>query len=306
MHSLLARQIKRFVGDPNDLSPELQRFVAAVDEAYEQADADRHTVERSLEIMSRELVARNDELRRLNAEIEKRADELAAANHELEAFSYSVSHDLQAPLRAMGGFCQILMDEHAAQLDDTGRHYLERIDAASRRMTELIEGLLTLARLSRSTLKWQIVDISDLARWIARGLAEADPKRDVRFVVAPGLSAEGDRRLLQVVLENLLRNAWKFTAKHPKALIEVGSTAAGDECAFFVRDDGAGFDMAYSNKLFGAFQRLHLASEFEGTGIGLATVKRIVDRHGGRIWAEGEVERGATFYFTLPGELRAP
>jgi light-regulated signal transduction histidine kinase (bacteriophytochrome) len=263
-------------------------------------------VEHSLEIVSRELVARNEELRRLNAEIARRADELAAANHELEAFSYSVSHDLQAPLRAMGGFCQILMDEHASQLDDTGRHYLQRIDSASRRMTDLIEGLLSLARLSRSTLTFQLVDLSDLARWIARGLAEADPTRDVRFVVASGLTAEGDRRLLQVVLENLLRNAWKFTAKHARARIEVGSTAAGDECAFFVRDDGAGFDMTYSSKLFGAFQRLHLATEFEGTGIGLATVQRIIKRHGGRIWAEGEVEKGATFYFTLPGELRSP
>lgn len=221
---------------------------------------------------------------------------------ELEAFSYSVSHDLRAPLRSINGFGQVLYEDYADKIDDQGRDYLERILSSTRNMETLIDGLLELARLSRSTMEASEIDISELANSIAADLRESQPKRDVSFSIQDHLVATGDPRLLRVALENLLGNAWKYTAKHSQALIEFGANGHDGNTGskdYFVRDDGAGFDMAYADKLFGAFQRLHPVSEFEGTGIGLATVRRIVQRHGGRVWAEGEVDRGATFYFTL-------
>ncbi|MBI5518401.1 MAG: hypothetical protein HY909_31810 [Deltaproteobacteria bacterium] len=255
-----------------------------------------------------ELVQREAEARRLAdaraqllVDLEQKNRDLEAVNKELETFSYSVSHDLRAPLRSIDGFSQALLDDYAATLDDGGAQYLRHVREAAQHMGELIDGLLALARVTRSALHRQEVDLSQLARDVAARLRnhERASARQVEFVVEPGLSAEGDARLLAVVLDNLLGNAWKFTSKRPEARIEVGKFVKDDGPAFFVRDNGAGFDMAYASKLFGAFQRLHAAAEFEGHGIGLATVQRIVHRHGGRIWAEGRVGVGATFHFTL-------
>jgi PAS domain S-box-containing protein len=243
----------------------------------------------------------HDSTERKKAEetIRQRAAEVSAANKELEAFSYSVSHDLRAPLRAIDGFSRILLETYSATLDEQGRHYLERVRTSSQRMAELIDGLLTLSRVTRSELQRRTVDWSRMANSIAEELRRSAPGRTVEFVIHPGMRATGDAALLQLVLENLMTNAWKFTSRHPRARIEVGMTAKAGSPTYFVRDDGAGFDMAYAEKLFVAFQRLHDGNEFEGTGIGLATVDRIVRRHGGRIWAEGEVEKGAAFYFTV-------
>ena len=235
----------------------------------------------------------------LEARVETRTRDLATANRELEAFSYSVSHDLRAPLRAIDGFSKALQSDYGPQLDERARHYLERVRVGTQRMSGLIDDLLGLARLSRRELVRQRVDLSEVARRVGAELQRHHPSRAVRVDIRDGLSAAADPHLLTIVLENLMGNAWKFTGKRDDALIEVGQKADGREASFYVRDNGAGFDMAYADKLFGAFQRLHGDEDFEGTGIGLATVQRIVTRHGGRIWAEGEVDKGATFYFTL-------
>ena len=236
--------------------------------------------------------------------VEQRTAELTAVNKELESFSYSVSHDLRAPLRGLVGFSQALLEDYDDKLDEQGKHCLSRIDAAGRRMGELIDDLLTLSRVTRSQMQRERVDLSAAAREVAAVLREGQPERKVEFVIADGLTVAGDKPLLEAVLENLLGNAWKFTGGHPTATIEFGVTDVENERVYFVRDDGAGFDMAYADKLFGAFQRLHTEEEFPGTGIGLATVQRIVRRHGGRMWAEGEIEKGATFYFTLPARAQ--
>lgn len=225
--------------------------------------------------------------------------QLEAANAELDAFAYSVSHDLRAPLRSIDGFSQALLEDYAGRLDETGQNYLQRVRAATQRMAALIDDLLNLSRVTRSEMVIGTVDVSTLARQLAGELASGDPERKVDVVIAPGLEARADEGLLRVVLQNLIGNAWKFTSKRGDARIEVGMVAANGERAYYVRDNGAGFDMAYAPKLFGAFQRLHRATEFPGTGVGLATVQRIVHRHGGRVWAESAVNRGATFYFTL-------
>jgi len=227
------------------------------------------------------------------------ATQLEAANKELEAFSYSVSHDLRAPLRSLDGFSQALLEDYHDRLDDTGRDFLQRVRAASQRMGTLIDDLLSLSRVTRGDLQVEKVDLSALATALAAELQRSDPQRDVRFAIAPDLVARGDPGLMRLVLQNLLGNAWKFTGKRSPAHVEVGSMAHDGRRAFFVQDDGAGFDMAYAAKLFGAFQRLHASDEFPGSGIGLATVQRIIHRHGGQVWAEGTPGRGATFYFTL-------
>jgi light-regulated signal transduction histidine kinase (bacteriophytochrome) len=241
----------------------------------------------------------NARLRRTNEELGQTTTQLEVLNKELETFSYSVSHDLRAPLRAMDGFSQALLEDYGGKLDDQGRDYLGRVRAASQRMAQLIDDLLNLSRVSRTEMRRGEVDLSTLAREIVEELRKTEPSRQVEAAVAPGLTASGDARLLRVVLANLLGNAWKFTRKKPQARIEFGLADKDGGQAYFVRDEGAGFDMAYVGKLFGAFQRLHSAGEFEGTGIGLATVQRIIRRHGGKVWAEGAVGKGATFYFTL-------
>ena len=245
------------------------------------------------------------EIRALNAGLEariaQRTAELVAANRELEAFSYSVSHDLRAPLRAMEGFAKAIAEECCDKLTPDAQDLVQQIRGAAQRMAEIINGLLALARTSRAELRRTSVDLTALAQAVALDLQKANPGRAVEFDVAPGLVVSADPNLLRTVLENLLDNAWKFTGKHPRARIEVGALERSGERAYFVRDNGAGFDMTYAGKLFQAFQRLHSPAEFEGTGIGLATVQRIIQRHGGKVWAEGEVEKGATFFFTLPG-----
>ena len=247
--------------------------------------------------------ARQAELRERNVVLEERVrertSELAAANKGLEAFSYSASHDLRGPLRAIDGFARVLEKDYAAHLDEKGRDTLRRVREAARKMGQLIDDLLQLSRVERSPAELEAVDLSVLARAIAERLNADEPGRRVTFEIPPRLEVRGDWRLLEVVLENLLGNAWKFTARHASARIELGVTEQDGKRAYFVRDDGAGFDPAHAAQLFEPFQRLHAAREFPGNGIGLATVKRIVELHGGRIWAEAAVEKGATFYFTI-------
>jgi len=225
-----------------------------------------------------------------------------ATSQELEAFSYSVAHDLRAPLRSVDGFSQALLEDYADRLDAEGKKYLGHIRGSAQQMAGLIDDLLELARVSRADLRHERVDLSELARSVLATLRESQPERQVEVVIQDGVVAQADARLLEVVLTNLLGNAWKFTGKRASARIEFAAMAGESAPVYLVRDDGAGFEAAYVGKLFGVFQRLHAAHEFEGTGIGLATVARIVRRHGGRVWAEGEVDRGATFYFTLEEE----
>jgi PAS domain S-box-containing protein len=243
------------------------------------------------------------EISRFNSELEQRVSQrtaqLHAINRELESFAYSVSHDLRAPLRSIRGFCQVLLERYAAQLDAIGLEYLHRACNSSVHMDRLIDDLLKLSHAGRSELHWRSVNLTALAESIAAELRKAEPERHVEFVIEANLRAHGDERLLRVALENLFRNAWKFTGPQPVARIEFGF-APEPEPAFRVRDNGVGFDPAYAGKLFGVFQRLHSTSEFPGTGIGLATVQRIILRHGGRVWATGVVNAGATFYFSLP------
>jgi signal transduction histidine kinase len=229
-------------------------------------------------------------------------DELEEQVRELDAFAYSVSHDLRAPLRSLEGFSQILLEEHAAGLDDEGRRYLERIRANVERMTEMMDALLELSRAARSQLRRERTDLSALAREVAADLTATDPGRPVRFAVADGLVAPGDPNLIRIVLQNLLGNAYKFTAQRPDPLIEVFAERQDGVDVYVVRDNGAGFEARHAHRMFDPFQRLHPASEFEGTGVGLAIVRRIVARHGGQIGATGEPGRGAQVRFSLaPG-----
>jgi light-regulated signal transduction histidine kinase (bacteriophytochrome) len=246
----------------------------------------------------------NDELQQLNETLRTQKEAVEDINRELESFSYSVSHDLRAPLRSIDGFSQILVEELAERLGDEGKKYLQYIRETTQRMGELIDDLLGLARVTRTDIHRTDVDLSALARDTVHRLQVAAPQRRVSITIQEGVRANGDARLLAVVLENLLGNAWKFTAKREHASISFGCEQRGGVPTYFIRDNGAGFDMMYAAKLFGAFQRLHSPSEFEGTGIGLATVQRIVRRHGGRVSAEGQVEGGATFFFTLSGGRR--
>jgi light-regulated signal transduction histidine kinase (bacteriophytochrome) len=238
----------------------------------------------------------------LEQRVRERTAELEAANKELEAFSYSVSHDLRAPLRAMDGFSMALIEDYAGKLDETAMDHLRRIRAGSQRMAGLIDDLLHLSRVTRTEMCPEHVDLTAMAEAIGEELRRSQPDRSVEFVVAPALAANADPRLLRLALFNLIDNAWKFTSKHAQARIEVGELEKNGGRVFFVRDNGAGFDMSYVGRLFGAFQRLHTVQEFEGTGIGLAIVQRIVHRHGGIVWAEGAVGAGATVYFTLGGK----
>jgi light-regulated signal transduction histidine kinase (bacteriophytochrome) len=229
--------------------------------------------------------------------------DLEHKNRELESFSYAVSHDLRAPLRRIDSFSRAALESQSERLDQAGRRYLDRVREASQHMSQLIDDVLYLSRVTRADLRDQEVDLSSLATLILSRLQESEPKRKVEIKVRPGVVITGDGQLLRIALENLLENAWKFSARQPESRIEFGVTLASGEPTYFVRDNGAGFDMTYVDRLFGPFQRLHPQGEFPGSGIGLATVQRIVHRHGGRVWAEGLVGQGATFQFTL-GRIR--
>ncbi|MBM4386708.1 MAG: GAF domain-containing protein [Deltaproteobacteria bacterium] len=242
---------------------------------------------------------RTMEARRLNDDLKRAVARLESVNRELEAFSYSVSHDLRAPLRSIDGFSLVILEDYAERLDDRGRDYFNRIRAASQRMEQLITDLLNLSRISRTELHFEDFDLSSLVSEIASLAAKASPERKIEFTIAPGLSVNSDARMLRIVLENLLGNALKFTSNKPLARIEFGVKDMENGQAFFVPDNGVGFDMSYSEKLFTPFQRLHSAYEFPGSGIGLAIVQRIINRLGGQVWAEGEVDNGAVFYFTV-------
>jgi signal transduction histidine kinase len=232
--------------------------------------------------------------------VAQRTADLTATNHELSAFAYSVSHDLRAPLRAIDAFSQALLEDYGDVIDPHGQDYLRRVRANAARMSQLIDDLLQLSRLTRAEMHYEAIDLSGMARAIAADLQRNDSTRAVVFNVEPGVIARGDPRLVRVLLDNLLGNAWKYTSRHPTAQISFGRTTEDGEVVYYVRDDGAGFDLAYADKLFRPFQRLHTMEEFEGAGVGLATAQRVVRRHGGRIWADAAPEQGATFFFTLP------
>jgi PAS domain S-box-containing protein len=239
--------------------------------------------------------------------VRKRAEEavrttalqLKATNQELEAFSYSVSHELKAPLQRLNGFSQALQEDYADKLDEQGKDYLRRLRAETQRMGRLIDNLLEFSMMTEQRMRYEPVDMSDLALTVATDLQRAWPQRDVLFLAAPGLTAAGDTHFLRILLENLIGNGWKFTSQQERARIEFGAIRQNEKTVYFVRDNGIGFDMADAEKLFAPFQRLHPTPDYPGTGLGLATARRIIHRHGGRIWAEGAVNQGATFYFTL-------
>lgn len=235
----------------------------------------------------------------LEQKVHERTQQMEVAIKELEAFSYSVSHDLRAPLRSIDGFSQLILEEHSAQLDAQGQDYLRRVRLASQHMEQLINDMFKLSRVTRTEINIEKVNLSDIARSVINELQESKPQRHVDIRIADDLEDNADSRLMHIMLENLLGNAWKFTQKQSTAVIEFGFTKEGKKKIYFVRDNGAGFDMTYMDKLFTPFQRLHTAEEYPGTGIGLATVRRIIHRHEGNIWAEGKVGKGATFYFTL-------
>jgi PAS domain S-box-containing protein len=243
------------------------------------------------------------DLKTLNADLEQRVRErtveLEASSKELEAFSYSVSHDLRTPLRAIDGFGLALLEEYEDKLDAEGKDYLQKIRAATQRMGTLIDDLLQLSRLTRAQMLVEKVNLTEIAWSIIHEMQQAEPERVVTIKIAPDLDDMADPKLMRIALENLLNNAWKFTAKQPESIIELGVTTEGSKKTYFVRDNGAGFDMAYMNKLFVPFQRLHSVEEYPGTGIGLGTVQRVMQRHGGAVWAEGQVDKGATFYFSF-------
>ena len=305
---LVSSIFRRAVAEPIVSLSELARRVSrdkdySLRAAPENSLGEVATLVDAFNEMLGQIQTQNTELRRAHEELENRVQartaELTVANKELEAFSYSVSHDLRAPLRGIDGFSQALLEDYGKKLDASGADYLRRIRAAAQRMSSLIDDMLTLARVTRSEVRRETVDFSTLAESIVEDLQAGEPRRKVEFVIKKGLVADADARLLRVVLENLLGNAWKYTSRHSEAHIEFGSSRENGHSVYFVRDDGAGFDPQYASRLFGAFQRLHATTEFPGTGVGLATVQRIVHKHGGRVWAESAVEKGATFYFTL-------
>ncbi|HLP14789.1 MAG TPA: ATP-binding protein [Bacteroidota bacterium] len=268
-------------------------------------EKNREELEDRVTARTAELYDLNTRIQTLNQELEQRVTrrtaQLEATNKELEAFAYSVSHDLRAPLRGIDGFSQVLLEEYKEKLDEQGKEYLHRVRLAAQRMGQLIDDMLNLSRVNHLDMKIQQVNLSELVRVIAAEFQATHPERDVEFLIQDRLTTKGDKQLLRLVLENLVGNALKFTSTHPTARIEFGLELQRQGTpAYFVRDDGVGFEMKYAQKLFGAFQRLHSTTEFPGTGIGLATVQRIVHRHGGSVWAEGKVEEGATIWFSLP------
>jgi light-regulated signal transduction histidine kinase (bacteriophytochrome) len=305
-----AGQVRSTLNSHDDFAEEGQRLKdmqLAMLNILEDATTDRLRAEAaakaSLNILE-DLSDAQAEIQMLNAELEARVEtrtaELVVANKNLEAFTYSVAHDLRSPLRALSGYSEALTEDYGDILDETGRWYAERIQAATERMGALIDDLLLLAQVSRAEMNLGCVDLSAEVAAIAGELQAREPGRRVRFAIENGVRATADRTLIRTVLQNLIDNAWKFTAKRDGTIIEFATTAAEDaEVCCYVRDNGAGFDPAFMGKLFQPFQRLHSVTEFPGSGIGLASVQRIIERHGGRVWAEGAVGHGATFYVTL-------
>lgn len=249
--------------------------------------------------VARQIRRNGEKLEILYQQLKQANEALVASNHELESFSYSVSHDLRAPLRSIDGFSQALLEDSADKLDEQGKNYLRRVRAATQRMGQLIDDLLGLAKVTRGELRRERVDLSALARQVGQEILASSSGRVIDFKVAEGAIVQGDPGLMRVVLDNLLGNSFKFTSKKPRSTIEFGMKDVDSATVFFVRDNGAGFDMAYADKLFGVFQRMHAVEDFAGTGIGLATIRRVILRHGGRIWAESAVDQGATFYFSF-------
>jgi len=305
---LLSHFARRSIAEPVAQLARVARTVSqeknyAIRAVREKAEGELAELVETFNEMLEQIEERDHSLRTAHNELERRVEqrtgELAAANKELESFSYSVSHDLRSPLRSIDGFSQALLDDYGDTLDTVSHEHLKRIRAATQKMGLLIDDLLNLSKVTRSPMQREAVDLSSMAQSVAAELAKQDGQRQIEWVIESNVQAHGDSRLLQIVLDNLFGNAWKYTSKHQSARIEFGLKRQNGSSAYFVKDDGAGFDPEYSARLFGAFQRLHGAAEFPGTGIGLATVQRIVLRHGGRVWAEGAVEQGATFYFTL-------
>jgi len=295
-----AVELVREVTERRKWQDEILRFNAKLEEQVLERTRQLAEANQTLQAEIRKRIAAQDEVTWLNEDLHRRTQLMEATNRELEAFSYSVSHDLRAPLRHIEGFSRLLMEECAAALDSQGLEYLKRVSRSSQRMALLIDDLLTLSQVTRSEMRCQPVDLSRIAADVVSELRESSPERQVDFHIQDALTTWGDPRLLRIVLVNLIGNAWKYTGKKERAGIEFGCRHDKDRKVWFIRDNGVGFDMNYADRLFGTFQRLHHAADFEGTGIGLATVQRIIIRHDGKIWGEGTVGSGATFYFTLP------
>jgi len=295
MHSLLQRQLRKHYGDACALPPGLQPLIAAIDKAYDEFDNDRSKLERSMDLSS-------DELGQANTQLNARAVELEGAYRELEAFSYSVSHDLRAPLRHINGFVDLLTQHAADSLGERERYYLRVIADSSQQMSALIDDLLTFSRMGRSEMQRITLSSESVVHDVIKNAMEAEAKdRRIVWTIGPLPAIEADPAMMRQVWTNLIGNAMKYSRTRPTSEIEIGcDNTAPNEAVFFVRDNGVGFDMQYADNLFGVFQRLHRAEDFEGTGIGLANVRRIISRQGGRTWADAHKDKGATFFFSLP------
>jgi signal transduction histidine kinase len=289
------RSMLNILDDFSEEKGRLEETQRAVLNILDDFEMEKNKVELANQQLGKEI----EERKRVETQVQGVNIELVAANKELEAFSYSVSHDLRAPLRSIDGFSMALLEDYADKLDEGGRDCLHRVRAATQRMGTLIDDMLNLSRMTRMDMRLESADLGAIARSVAVELQKVQPERRVEFRIEEGLEAFVDSHLITIAFENLLGNAWKFTSKRDSACIEFGGTQCDGKLTYYVRDNGAGFDPAYADRLFGAFQRLHDKNEFPGTGVGLATVQRVIHRHGGRIWAESAVERGATFYFTL-------